>query len=141
MGRQIVGKQTRLNVKTVKNNQQIQLDNSTSSNITMDSSENPFQGRTIARSERDIKESDTKENTAHDLNSTFEKPKTPEKNMIPSKDLTPRTPVREEVVEQSGDDKGENPSSREAAQNSDNHVEVEKTESKPDRIIPNGKTI
>ena len=104
--RQIVGKQTRLNVKTVKNNQQIQLDNSTSSNITMDSSENPFQGRTIARSERDIKESDTKENTAHDLNSTFEKPKTPEKNMIPSKDLIPRTPVREEDVEQSGDDKG-----------------------------------
>merc|ERR1712141_829500 len=57
------------------------------------------------------------------------------------KDLIPRTPVREEDVEQNGDDKGENPSSREAAQNSDNHVEVEKTESNPDRIIPNGKTI
>ena len=105
--RQIVGKQSRLNVKTARNNQQqLQLDNSTSSNTTMDSSENPFQGRTIARSERDIKESDTKENTAHDLNSTFEKPKTPEKNMIPSKDLIPRTPLREEEDEQSGDDKG-----------------------------------
>ena len=68
------------------------------------SSENPFQGRTISRSERDIKESDAKENTAHDLNSTFEKPKTPEnKNMIPSKDLIPRTPLKEDV-EQSGDD-------------------------------------
>ena len=104
--RQIVGKQSRLNVKTVRNNQQLQLDNSSASNITMDSSENPFQGRAIARSEKDIKESDTKENTSQDLNSTFEKPKTPEKNMIPSKDLIPRTPVREEDVEQSGDDKG-----------------------------------
>ena len=70
----------------------------------MDSSENPFQGRAIARSEKDIKESDdTKENTAQDLNSTFEKPKTPEKNMIPSKDLIPRTPLKEDV-EKSGDD-------------------------------------
>ena len=102
--RQIVGKQSRLNVKTVRNNQQLQLDNSSASNnITMDSSENPFQGRAIARSEKDIKESDTKENTAQDLNSTFEKPKTPEKNMIPSKDLIPRTPLKEDV-EKSGDD-------------------------------------
>merc|ERR1711884_29654 len=128
MIRQIVGKQSRLNVKTVRNNQQLQLDNSSASNnITMDSSENPFQGRAIARSEKDIKESDdTKENTAQDLNSTFEKPKTPEKNMIPSKDLIPRTPLKEDV-EKSGDDVKD---------------EEKKSElGNSDSLIPNGKTI
>ena len=108
--RQIVGKQSRLSIKSMKvNNTNNDLDNSsnsTTSTATIEL-ENPFTtNRTLVRSS-------TKENNSptRELNVTFDKPKTPEKtktkldekeNLPISRSEIPRTPQTEVIESQKG---------------------------------------
>ena len=109
--RQIVGKQSRLSIKSMKvNNTNNELDsstNSTTSTATIEL-ENPFAtNRTLVRSSTKENNSSTRE-----LNVTFEKPKTPEKaktqnfdekeNQPFSRSEIPRTPQTEDIHSQTG---------------------------------------
>ena len=109
--RQIVGKQSRLSIKSMKvNNTNNELDsstNSTTSTATIEL-ENPFAtNRTLVRSSTKENNSSTRE-----LNVTFEKPKTPEKaktqnfdekeNQPFSRSEIPRTPQAEDLNSQKG---------------------------------------
>ena len=109
--RQIVGKQSRLSIKSMKvNNTNNELDsstNSTTSTATIEL-ENPFAtNRTLVRSSTKENNSSTRE-----LNVTFEKPKTPEKaktqnfdekeNQPFSRSEILRTPQTEDIHSQTG---------------------------------------